>query len=71
MSTQPRMSAPIGRLKIRTSEARKRSVSGSGRWTSVGPPVDAESNDTDERAEEEGGRLYYPFAPRQNEDGRD
>jgi hypothetical protein len=71
MSTQPRMSAPIGRLQIQSSESRKRSLSGTGRWTSAGPPADAELDDSGEAPAEEGRRRYYPFAPNARDDGRD
>ena len=64
MSTLPRMSAPIGRLQIRTSAARKRRDSAVGRVKAAEPSLDAEVTDADEAGEGEPRRRYYPFAPR-------
>ncbi len=61
MTTQPRMSAPIGRLRIRTSEDRKRRASGVGRWKPAEAPLEAEVIEAEEaRAEGECPR-FYPF----------
>jgi hypothetical protein len=71
MRTQPRMSAPIGRLEIRTSKARKRRTSGTGRWSPAEPAVEGESNPSGETPTEESKRRYYPFAPSSRDDGHD
>ncbi len=61
MTTQPRMSAPIGRLRIRSSEGRKGRVAGAVRWKPAEAPVEAEVAEADEaRAEGECPR-FYPF----------
>jgi hypothetical protein len=55
MATQPRMSAPIGRVRIKTTGGN----SGSGdRWRSAEPPVEAEVEDRD-RSERR--PRFYPF----------
>jgi hypothetical protein len=65
------MSAPIGRLRIRTSEARKRRASGSGCWQPSEAPVEAEMSDAEE-AQGEGDRpRFYPFPLRVTDDGGD
>ena len=61
MTTQPRMSAPIGRLRIRTSEGRQRRVSGSGRWQPAEAPVEAEVTEADEACAESDCPRFYPF----------
>ncbi len=70
MTTQPRMSAPIGRLNIRTS-ARKRAASSVGRVRASEPPCDAEPDETGASELEEALPRYYPFAPRLTDDGDD
>jgi hypothetical protein len=60
MATQPRMGAPIGRVRVRTSEAGKRRASGTGRWKSADPPVDLELSDADNRP------RFYPFPLRRS-----
>jgi len=71
MTTQPRMSAPIGRLRIRASEARKRRGSAVGQALSVEPPREAELADADEARAESGCPRFYPFALRSNDDNGD
>lgn len=61
MSTQPRMSAPIGRLQMKTSEARKRRGSGRGRWSSTEPPLEAEASGEEEAQTESAHPPFYPF----------
>jgi len=70
MSTQPRISAPIGRLKIRTP-ARKRLASSIGRVQAAETPSDAEADETSVPEEESALPHYYPFAPRLGDDGDD
>lgn len=71
MTTQPRMSAPIGRLRIRTSESRKRRASGSGRWLPAEAPVEAEMSDAEETRGEGDPPRFYPFPLRVTDDGGD
>jgi len=71
MTTQPRMSAPIGRLRIRTSEARKRRASGAGRWQSVEAPTEAEVTEADETPAEGECPRFYPFPLRATDDRND
>ncbi len=71
MTTQPRMSAPIGRLQIRTSEARSRRSSGSGQWQAAEATVEVEVNDAEEARAEDGCPRFYPFAPRISEESDD
>jgi hypothetical protein len=71
MTTQPRMSAPIGRLRIRASEARKRRGSGAGHALSVESPREADLTEADEAGAESGCPRFYPFALRSNEDNGD
>ena len=61
MPTQPRISAPIGRVDIRGPEARKRKTSGSGRWRSAEPPMDAEVTESDEGSDGKARPRFYPF----------
>lgn len=64
MATQPRMSAPIGRVRIKTQG--KKAASGQC-WRAADPPVDAEV----EAEEVEAGPRpprFYPFAPRSRGD---
>jgi len=62
MNTQPRMSAPIGRLRVRTSKARKRNASGTGRWRPADCPTDAEVTDGEEARNDDERPRFYPFA---------
>ncbi len=71
MTTQPRMSAPIGRLQIRTGEGRKRRASGSGRWQPAELHVEADVTEPDEAREEGECPRFYPFAPRIADDSGD
>ena len=71
MTTQPRMSAPIGRLRIRTSEGRKRRASGTGGWKPADPPMDAEVTEADEAGEDDARPGFYPFPLRAADDSDD
>jgi hypothetical protein len=71
MTTQPRMSAPIGRLRIRTSEGRKRRASGTGGWKPTDPPRDAEVTEADEAGENYARPRFYPFPLRAADDSDD
>ena len=66
MSTQPRMSAPIGRLDIRTS-ARKRVSSSIALAQASEPPCDSKADGTGAAEEESALPHYYPFAPRRSD----
>ena len=71
MTTQPRMSAPIGRLQIRTSEHRTRRTSRAGRWKPVEAPAEVGVGEGDEaRAAGECPR-FYPFALRVTDESSD
>jgi hypothetical protein len=63
MSTQPRISAPIGRLKIRAS-ARKRVASAVARLQASEPSCESEAAESIAPERENAVRRYYPFAPR-------
>lgn len=63
MKTQPRMSAPIGRLQITTKEHRGRRASQSGRWRSADPPMDGEVSEAEQAQPQSTHPPYYPFAP--------
>jgi len=67
MSTQPRMSAPIGRLNIRTSP-RKRAASSVGRVQAAEPSCDLEADENGVFEREDALPRYYPFAPRRSDD---
>jgi len=67
MSTQPRMSAPIGRLQMKTSEARNRRASGLGRWSAAEPPVEAEASESEEASLESTHPPFYPFPLRRSD----
>jgi len=71
MTTQPRMSAPIGRLRIKTSEGRKRRASGSGGWKPADRPMDAEVTEADEEGENDRRPRFYPFPLRSADDSDD
>lgn len=57
------MSAPIGRLQIRT-RARKGPESEVGPVQTAEPPADEELSEEAAPARDEAARRYYPFAPR-------
>ncbi|MFZ1866773.1 MAG: hypothetical protein WAU39_21305 [Polyangiales bacterium] len=61
MKTQPRMSAPIGRMRIGTSESRTRRDSGTGRWRPADPPTEADVTEATEAGQEAGPPRFYPF----------
>lgn len=62
MSTQPRMSAPIGRMRIKTSEAGSRRTSGTtGRWRPAEPPLLSEMSEAEESLRESTHPSFYPF----------
>jgi hypothetical protein len=71
MTTQPRMSAPIGRLRIRTADGRKRRASGSGDWKPADRPTDAEVTEVDEEGENDRRPQFYPFPLRSADDSDD
>ncbi len=71
MTTQPRMSAPIGRLRIRASEGRKRRASGAGRWKPVEASVQAEVTEADEACAEGECPRFYPFPLRVTDESND
>ena len=71
MTTQPRMSAPIGRLRIRTSEARKRRISAAGGWQPGEPPIETEVTEVDEDPDEGGCPRFYPFGLLTTDDSND
>lgn len=60
------MSAPIGRLRITTAEARKRRGSGAGRWRAADPPMEAEASE--EAQPESTHPPFYPFPLRASND---
>jgi hypothetical protein len=64
------MSAPIGRLDIRTS-AKKRAPSSVALVQAAEPPCDSEGDRTGAVEEESALPHYYPFAPRRSNDGDD
>ena len=68
MSTQPRMSAPIGRLRIKTSDARKRRGSGVGRWSPAEAPRDTEMCETEADVAESTHPPFYPFPLQASDD---
>jgi len=55
------MSAPIGRLQIKTSKARHRRASGSARWSPAEPPCEAQSGTPEMEAGEGTRPSFYPF----------
>ena len=67
MTTQPRMSAPIGRLRINTAEGRKRRGSGAGRWRPADPPIESEVEEPTQA--ESTHPPFYPFPLRTTNDG--
>ena len=71
MTTQPRMSAPIGRVRIRSSEARKRRVSVAAGWQPADPPMEAEVTEADEESDEDGCPRFYPFGLLATDDSSD
>lgn len=64
MATQPRMSAPIGRVRIKTRN--KKFASGQG-WRAADPPAAEEAEAEDVGADPRPPR-FYPFAPRSDGD---
>ena len=68
MSTQPRMSAPIGRLQIKASKARHRRASRSARWRPAEPPYEAQSGAPETEAGEGTRPSFYPFPLRATDD---
>jgi len=71
MTTQPRISAPIGRVRIRSSEGRKRRGSGAGRWQPADPPMESEVTEADEARDESGRPRFYPFPLRATDESDD
>ncbi len=69
MSTLPRMSAPIGRLRINSSERRERRPSGVGRWRSGEPPREAEMTEAEEPLGQSTHPAFYPFPLRDRDEG--
>lgn len=67
MSTQPRMSAPIGRVRIRNSEQKSR-ASGVGGWRPTDPPVEADPRGHEEPVSESNHPPFYPFPLRHSDD---
>lgn len=68
MSTQPRISAPIGRLRMKTSGGSKRRGSGVGRWTPAEPPTEASASEADTELSDSTHPPFYPFPLRATED---
>jgi hypothetical protein len=66
MATQPRMGAPIGRVRVRTSEDRARRGSGTGRWKTADPPVELELSEADEARDDDSRPRFYPFPLRRS-----
>ena len=54
------MSAPIGRVRIKTAE-RKRRATGTGRWRPNDPPVEADAQPLEELESESTHPPFYPF----------
>ena len=71
MTTQPRMSAPIGRVRIQTSKGRKRRASGAGGWKPAEPTMDAGATEAEESLENEARPRFYPFPLRAADDRDD
>lgn len=68
MSTRPRMSAPIGRVQVKTSEGRTRRGSGVGRWSAAEPPREVETAEAEDAETKGAHPRFYPFAPRSSDD---
>ena len=68
MSTKPRMSAPIGRLRINTGEGRRRRGSGAGPWRPAEPPREAQMEEAEETLVESTHPPFYPFPLRVTDD---
>ena len=68
MSTQPRISAPIGRLQIKTSKARHRRASGLARWRTADPPCEAQNGAPETESAEGKHPSFYPFPLRAPDD---
>lgn len=67
MSTQPRISAPIARVRITTAERRRRRASGVGGGRPTGLPLAGEVTEEDEAGEEIQRPRFYPFALRSDD----
>jgi hypothetical protein len=65
------MSAPIGRLRIRTADGRKRRASTGGGWKPADPAMDAEVSHADEAGESDGRPRFYPFPLRSADENDD
>ena len=61
MTTQPRMSSPIGRLRIKTAEGGRRPGSGVGRWRPAESPAEGEMQEPEAGAAKSGHPSFYPF----------
>jgi hypothetical protein len=68
MTTQPRMSAPIARVQIKTTEPHKRRRSGAGRWHPTDPPHEAEMSEAEDALVESTHPPFYPFPLRLRND---
>ncbi|MBW2507278.1 MAG: hypothetical protein JRE81_01475 [Deltaproteobacteria bacterium] len=68
MSTQPRMSAPIGRLQIKPSKPRHRRASRAARWSPAEPPGEAQNGGAETEAVEGTRPSFYPFPLRGTDD---
>jgi hypothetical protein len=68
MTTRPRMSAPIARVRIKTSE-RKRRATGARRWRPTDPPFEADARSHDQSASESSHPPFYPFPLDRGDDG--
>jgi hypothetical protein len=55
------MSAPIGRVRIKTSEGGKRRTSGSGRWRAAEAPREAEMPEAEDGLPESTHPPFYPY----------
>ena len=68
MTTQPRMSSPIGRLRIKTAGERRRRASGSGRWQPAKAPGEADIQGAEAGETESRHPSFYPFPLRATDD---
>lgn len=71
MTTRPRLSAPIGRLRIRSGEPRQRRVSATGRWRPADAPLEAEVTEADESPGQGRPPRFYPFPLRSSDEDGD
>lgn len=67
MATQPRMSAPIARVRIKT---RNKKVASGQCWRAADPPLEEQLDAEDVDSGPEPPR-FYPFAPRARRDRKD